>query len=82
MAGELTVPSSDLFYNGVDYAQLSVRELQEESLQCSQAFQTSLLRAMDREQSVEAFMSDREQLAAKGKVIGAAYQRALDRVLG
>lgn len=82
MSGVTIVKSDGLFYNGIDYTKLSVRELQQESIKWSNAYQSSLLEAVDKKKPIDDFLRDAEQIGAVNQVITTAYERALDRVLG
>ena len=74
--------TAELYYDDVNYAKFSVRELQDASIANSEAFQRNVLDTVDGKQSVESFMKSMERTDGVNRTITTAFERALDNVLG
>ena len=77
MSGE-----NELYFDGVDYGKLSVRQLQDASIATSRTFERSVLDTVDGKQSVDTFLKDMSRIDGANAVITTAFERALDSVLG
>lgn len=71
-----------LFYNGVDYSQLSPRGLEDASIALSNKHRFAIVDCMDGKLTETQFNQELDQINLEGKVITDAFSRALDRVLG
>ncbi|WBF04744.1 hypothetical protein [Erwinia phage vB_Ea277G] len=72
---------TELYYDGVNYAKLTVRELQDASIGVSKAFERNVLDTVDGKQTTEAFIANMSRIDGMNRTISDAFEYALDRVL-
>ena len=72
---------NELYFDGVDYSKLTVRQLQDASIATSRTFEQAVLNTVDKKQSVDTFLKDMERIDGANAVITTAFERALDNVL-